>query len=125
MKVSSAKGNPELLKQIGEAFSVIPGIERVSVNPTTGSVVLHYDTDRHKEFHNHLDEQCRSSAGRGYGAPNTEIDVLARNIQEEAEFLAENSQSAKAVVTSSRSSIERSGLPAETWLISRSCSPLA
>jgi len=46
MKVASAKGNPELLKQIGETFGTIPGIERVSVNPATGSVVLHYDTDR-------------------------------------------------------------------------------
>lgn len=95
MKVSSAKGNSELLKQIGETFSVIPGIERITVNPTTGSVVLHYDTDRHNEFHNHLDRHCQT---RGYSPPNTEIDVLARNIEDEAEFLAENSQTAKAVV---------------------------
>ena len=44
MKVASAKGKPELLKQIGETFGTIPGFERVSVNPATGSVVLHYDT---------------------------------------------------------------------------------
>ena len=37
MKIPSAKGNPELLKQISETFAVIPGIERITVNPTTGS----------------------------------------------------------------------------------------
>ena len=51
MKIPAGKGNPELLKQISEVFGVIPGIEEVIVNPTTGSVVLHYDADRHDEFH--------------------------------------------------------------------------
>src|SRR5580704_10081704 len=51
MKIPAGKGNPELLKQISEVFGVIPGIEEVTVNPSTGSVVLHYDTDRHDEFH--------------------------------------------------------------------------
>ena len=61
MKVASAKGNPELLKQIGETFSAIPGIERVSVNPATGSVVLYYDTDRHDEFHGGLKRHYQST----------------------------------------------------------------
>lgn len=98
MKVSSAKGNPELLKQIGETFSVIPGIERVSINPTTGSVVLHYDTDRHNEFRKGFDPHYQSVGGQGNTPPRTEIDTLARNIEDEAEFLAQNSRSAKAVV---------------------------
>jgi Heavy metal associated domain 2 len=98
MKVASAKGNPELLKQIGETFSVIPGIERVSINPTTGSVVLHYDTDRHNEFRRGFDPHYQSVSGQGYTPPRTEIDTLARNIEDEAEFLAQNSRSAKAVV---------------------------
>ena len=51
MKIPAGKGNPELLKQISEVFGAIPGIEEVTVNPTTGSVVLHYDADRHDEFH--------------------------------------------------------------------------
>ena len=37
MKFPAGKGNPELLKQISEVFGVIPGIEEVTVNPTTGS----------------------------------------------------------------------------------------
>jgi Heavy metal associated domain 2 len=98
MKVSSAKGNPELLKQIGETFSAIPGIERVSVNPATGSVVLHYDTDRHNEFRGGFDRHYQSTTAQFCRPPNTEIDVLARKVADEADFLAQNSHSAKAVV---------------------------
>jgi len=98
MKVASAKGNPELLKQIGETFGTIPGIERVSVNPATGSVVLHYDTDRHDEFHGGLERHYHSAGVQCCSPPNTEIDVLANKIADEADFLAQNSLSAKAVV---------------------------
>ena len=98
MKVASAKGNPELLKQIGETFSTIPGIERVSVNPATGSVVLHYDTDRHDEFHGGLERHYQSAGIQCCSPPNTEIDVLANKIADEADFLAQNSHSARAIV---------------------------
>ena len=98
MKVASAKGNPELLKQIGETFGTIPGIERVSVNPATGSVVLHYDTDRHDEFHGGLERHYQSAGIQCCSPPNTEIDVLANKIADEADFLAQNSHSARAIV---------------------------
>ncbi len=47
MKIPSAKGNPELLEEMKQTLSVIPGIEEVIINPATGSLVLHYDTDQH------------------------------------------------------------------------------
>jgi hypothetical protein len=94
MKVTPAKANPELLEQIKETFSVIPGIERITVNPATGSVVLHYDTDRQDEFHGGL----RHHMGGHYRPPTNEIDALANNIQQQAEFLAENSHAARVVV---------------------------
>jgi hypothetical protein len=93
MKIPSAKGNPELLQQISETFAVIPGIEHVTSNPLTGSVVLHYDVDRHHEFHGHL----RNHYDQGV-APSTQIDEFANKIEQEAEFLARNSESARAFV---------------------------
>src|SRR3984957_8140789 len=57
MKIPAGKGNPELLKEISDMFSAIPGIEGVVVNPTTGSVLLNYDVDRHDEFHGSFQEQ--------------------------------------------------------------------
>ena len=94
MKIPSAKGNPELLQQICETFAVIPGIERITVNPVTGSVVMHYDVEQHDEFHGRMQHHLP----HGYQPPVTEIDDFARKIEQEAEFLARNSQSARAVV---------------------------
>ncbi len=97
MKVSSAKGNPELLKEVAETFGVIPGIERVSVNATTGSIVLHYDTDRREEFHDGLRPHYLGSAGPAF-PPRTQIDALSSAIAQEADFLAQHSHSAKLIV---------------------------
>ncbi len=99
MKIPSAKGNPELLAEIQKTFSVIPGIEEVKVNPETGSVVLRYDADRHDDFHAgfaHRYQQHAAPPPRK--PPSNEIDALASKIEEEANFLAEHSQTAKAVV---------------------------
>lgn len=94
MKVPSAKDNPELLEQIKQTFSAIPGVEQVTVNPSTGSVVLHYDTERHDEFHGRLQQHT----GGHEKPPTNEIDALANRIEQEAEFLAEHSHTAKAIV---------------------------
>ena len=96
MKIPAGKGNPELLRQISETFGAIPGIEEITVNPTTGSIVLHYDVDRHDEFHGTFQHHCRAH-GAG-NAPSTELDELTRRIEDEAEFLASHSESARAVV---------------------------
>jgi hypothetical protein len=104
MKIPSAKGNTELLQEIGNAFGQIPGIEHISVNPVTGSVVLHYDTERHDEFHGGLQRHCGRNGQNGRNGhngirpPDTEIDTLANKIEDQAEFLAEHSHSARAIV---------------------------
>jgi hypothetical protein len=95
MKIPSAKGNPELLEEMKQTLSAIPGIEEVIINPATGSLVLHYDTDQHDEFHGHL---VHHTGGQHQPPPSNEIDALASKIQQEAEFLAENSHAARVVV---------------------------
>jgi Heavy metal associated domain 2 len=105
MKIPAGKGNPDLLKQVSETFAVIPGIEHVTVNPTTGSVVLYYDTDRHDEFHGNFRGHYEAHGGGNHGGGNgeghgadTELDKLTNSIEAEAEFLARHSHSARAVV---------------------------
>jgi hypothetical protein len=100
MRIKAGKGNPDLLKQISEVFAVIPGIEQITANPTTGSVVLHYDTDRHDEFHGSLRQHCEAhaAANGGMHGAATELDKLTNSIEAEAEFLASHSHSARAVV---------------------------
>src|ERR1700738_5224631 len=97
MKIPGAKNKPELLQQIAETFAAIPGIEEIAVNPHTGSLVIRYDTDQHDEFHDHFHRQ-HGVRTNGYRPPATEIDELAQRIEREAEFLARNSESARAVV---------------------------
>ena len=94
LKVPNVKDNPELVDQIKQMFHVIPGIEDVTVNPTTGSVVLCYDTDRHDDFHGHLAHHT----GGHDRPPTNEIDALASKIEQEAEYLAEHSHAARVVV---------------------------
>jgi hypothetical protein len=102
MKIASAKGQPELLAEIQRSFSAIPGIEEVAVNPVTGSVVLKYDAEQHDDFHarftHHLNEHHADDASAHHRPPSTEIDIFADKIEEEAKFLAEHSDAAKAVV---------------------------
>ena len=95
MKIPAAKGNPELLEQMKQTLAVIPGIEEVIINPDTGSLVLHYDTDKHDEFHGHLEHH---TGGHQRPPPTNEIDAIANKIQQEAEFLAENSHTARVIV---------------------------
>lgn len=94
MKIPAGKGNPELLEQIKQTFGSIPGVDQVIVNPTTGSLVLHYDEDRHDEFH----DDFRRHLPNGHRPPPNEIDELMRKFESEAEFLAEHSRVASAVV---------------------------
>jgi hypothetical protein len=99
MKVSGAKGNPEQLDEIKQTFSLIPGIEQVDVNPDTGSIILRYDPDRHDDFHAGFHRHCsHHHAGAAQRPPTNEIDALANKIEQEAEFLAQHSESARAVV---------------------------
>jgi hypothetical protein len=92
MKIPAGKANPQLLQRISETFAAIPGVDRVTVNPVSGSVVLHYDVDRQHEFHGRLLAYAPDAR------PMNEIDALADKIQQEAEFLARKSESARALV---------------------------
>ena len=103
LKVPSVKDSPELVDQIKQMFHAIPGIEEVTVNPTTGSVVLHYDTDRHDEFHGSFQQHYAAHSGahagtNGMHGADTELDKLTNSIEAEAEFLASHSHTARAVV---------------------------
>lgn len=94
MKIPEGKGNLKLLQQTAESFAAIPGIERITVNPATGSVVMHYDVDQHHEFHDHFQRHVSPE----HCAPTTELDEFAHRIEQEAEFLARHSDSARFVV---------------------------
>jgi len=67
----------------------------VSVNPVTGSIVLHYDTQSRLVN----DKLVRSLMAQSHASmPGSEIDELARKIESEAEFLAQRSKIARILV---------------------------
>ena len=96
LKVAAGKNDPDLLKQIAETFSAIPGMERITVSPVTGSIILNYDEDSQSAFNDRL---MRNLMAQG-GAPmiGSEFAELAKKIENQAEFLAERSETARLVV---------------------------
>ena len=106
MKIPSAKGNEAQLQSYKDVLSPIPGVEDIEVNPVTGSIILKYDADQHGHFragfHDHLDrhhsEPPHGESRARPQPPTNEIDAVASKIQQEAEYLAEHSETARAVV---------------------------
>jgi hypothetical protein len=97
MKISGAKGNADVLKAVAENFRVIPGIEQIAINPVTGSIILHYDEDNQKAFNDRLTRSMMAHGGASM--LGSEFEELARKIENEAEFLAQRSEAARAIVT--------------------------
>jgi hypothetical protein len=106
MKVPSAKGNPAVLDQIQQALGGVRGVDKVVTNPDTGSVIIHYDPELRGEFEHALSRHLEEHHGHGEepahaapaARPGDEIEDAMAKIQAEAEFLAQHSQSARALV---------------------------
>jgi hypothetical protein len=97
MHIPMGKNNPELLKEVAETFAIIPSIEQIIIKPETGSLVLHYDTKHQTNFDQHLYQRLALDNAHASGHL-TEFDALASKIEREAEFLAQNSETARVVV---------------------------
>lgn len=93
LKVPAAKGNPELLTQIKDNFGSIPGVQGIKVNETTGSVTLFYDHEQHQDFH----EAIAPHMPEGH-MPYNEYSELAKTVEAEAEYLAEQSHFVRQIV---------------------------
>jgi hypothetical protein len=99
IKVPHAKGNHKLLEQIRQSVSAMPGVGAVEVNPVTGSILLHYDTEKHEAFESALGEHGEQQKLFTLTPPQlTEADEIAAKIQAEAEFLSEHSDVARSLV---------------------------
>lgn len=46
VRIPDIKGNPHKGKRVQKLFEDVEGIDKVTLNALTGSVVVHYDTDR-------------------------------------------------------------------------------
>lgn len=99
VKVPNAKGNDELLAEIRQTLVGVPGIHDIEINGATGSVVIHYCTDTHPELHTSIDQHQEVFAvAAERRPPSTKLDDMTHLLEEEAEFLAEHSHTARIVV---------------------------
>ena len=99
MKIPSAKQNPEILEVYRTAFQAIPGITKVHAKPETGCIVIHYDPKLEAEFEHRFHAACtHHEMAVEHPMPDDEISMMARKIENEAEFLAQHSEFAKGTV---------------------------
>lgn len=99
MRLPKAKRDRATLDKVQRTISAMHGVKGVDVNHTTGSVVVHYDTNVHDDFHAALARHGEEHDLFSIAAPHlSEVDDLADTIEKEAEFLAERSETAKAIV---------------------------
>lgn len=96
LKIPSGKGNETLFEEIRQSLAVAPGIHEIIVNSATSSVTVHYAVDVHPELHMSLGQH--QDHFEVHTPPSTKLDDMTHMVEAEAEFLAEHSHSAKAVV---------------------------
>ena len=104
IRVPSAKGDPAALEQIRNALSPVSGVNEVVVNEAIGTITVHYDPDRHVDFHRHLSETEGSHHEHLHvpppppiPGPLSEVDEAMEMLNKEAEFLSSHSHSAKVL----------------------------
>ena len=100
IRVPSAKGNPAALETIRQSLAGVSGVKDVDVNESIGSLTIRYDPRQHEDFESHL---TRESTTQNVVCLESEpklddLSGLDGMIEHEAEFLAEHSHTAKAIV---------------------------
>ena len=99
LKIAGSKGEPRLLEEIRQAIAPLKGVKSVDVNPATGSVVVHYNPAMHEGFQAHLATHGENAGSFILMPPEiSEVDELAKKIEQEAEFLSEHSAAARTIV---------------------------
>ena len=99
LKIPASKGDLRLLEEIQGAIFSLEGVISVQANPSTGSLVVHYDPALHDKFHEQLTEHARNSGSFALGMPEvSEVDQLAKTIEREADFLSQHSETARKIV---------------------------
>jgi hypothetical protein len=92
------------LEELKRVIASMPGVHRVETNPASGSVVVHYDPKLYGRFHHQLKEHGDSTGTFHLDVPDIgEGGDLIKSVEEEADFLAEHSETARVLVNGFRS----------------------
>ena len=104
-KIPMGRDNPELLEQVRQAFTDMPGLKQTRVKPEAGSIVLIYDPNETVSFEAQLMQHWASvlpsvprRSPKRRDLPGNEFAETTRQIEAEAELLAGHSHSARVIV---------------------------
>jgi len=86
------------LEKVKRSISPMHGVKSVDVNSSTGSVIVHYDADKHADFPSALARHAEANNLFTLAPACSEVDEMVETIEKEAEFLAEHSEVARAIV---------------------------
>jgi copper chaperone CopZ len=99
LHMPAGKRNRKLLENVKKSLSPLPGVIHVDVNPATGSVVVQYEGAAVPDFQTKLEGHGKETGLFDLHPPEmSEVDMLAENIEREAEFLSAHSEAARTVV---------------------------
>ena len=98
LKVPSAKNQPAALHKIKQSIERMPTVKSVDVSSTTGSVLVHYAGHSKEDFHDQL-RQVSVVEQTFHLVPSIgEAAKIVEQIEEEAQFLSDHSEAAKAII---------------------------
>lgn len=99
IRVLGAKGDPAALEDIRHTLASVSGVRHVSVNESLGTVTISYDHAAHDELHRHLTSEDSQPHVMVADCPKlADLGHVDEMIEKEAVFLADHSQSAKAIL---------------------------
>jgi hypothetical protein len=104
IRIPSARGNAVLIEQMTQMFADMPGLEGISAKVDSGSIVVLYDPAREAEFTGHFARHAIPTAvpapqvAPQRSQPRNEAADFMEEIEEETEFLARHSHTARVVV---------------------------
>ena len=99
LSVQNFKNHPKSLENVKRAIAPMQGVRRVDVNSTTGSITVHYDPALYGKFHDQLSARGEASGAFQLDPPTLgEGGELVKNVEAEAEFLSNHSETARTIV---------------------------
>jgi len=99
VRMPKNKRDHATLEKVKRSISPMHGVQSVDVNASTGSVIVHYDAGTHADFPATLARHAEANNLFTLAPPRvSEVDEMVETIEKEAEFLAEHSETAKAIV---------------------------
>lgn len=104
LKLDGSTNKAHDLEALRGSIGSMHGVRRIEMDPASGSLIVHYDPHLYGKFQHQLQQHGDSSGDFHLSVPDIgEGAGDIKDVEEEADFLAEHSQTARVIVDSFRS----------------------